>query len=1448
MELLCVLFFALLVVTLVGHGIWVACAAILRLFAEPKSERPLPAFTPARHDPLDDIDVALRQLRGLLSRGELDPETAGRAVEALLARRAALAGEEAPAVVETVRVTPRPLPAPPPSPVLTEVLDAVPAGEECPPPTPEPVPAFVPEPPPPRRSLRELLSGFLEERNILWGELVGGMLIVGCSIALVLTLWGSLQSLPYFPFLAFAALTAALFGAGQYTLHHWKLASTSRGLLLISLLLVPLNLLVLADPSARGAEPGPAWVGSAVDVAALGLLAALVHHAATSLIGAGLLPGPVDRRWLLALGVVGVPGSQLLAQHLFDVPLAGPTLGWLCLAGAAVGCHLLAHGAVLGGLTVYGARDVRLSREQAHAAFSFLGLATFALVATFGFLLTRLAAPADGLTSLAAPLTLGGVPAVALGLLVARRLADDQPAATRTAGTGVALGGLAAMLAGVVLAWPAPGPVVLTLLLTGVTLTAAAFAARAPWAHAGGVPALALAAVVGYHLLSPWSDVSAGLLPAVTSAQSGLVLAGVGVLLAAFAARLTQVEQGDALARGALTVGAAALLVATAHGIDHPLKAAVVHGVCAVAVALATLRWPRASLAHLAAVLVVPGTLWALWGTYPGQPHLWGLVLACEALVLQLAGWWLTRKGATLQGVAGDRAALLAGAVAAALPLSAGLYPPNLFDTGTAVLLAVAMFTRGGAGWFVGGQLALVAATVLGVTWWAEPRGWLADPRGWHAYGLGLGGLWLAAELARRRWPSLPWEPFRPGVDRALGGVLITGHLLVAGTAAWGAGLQEWGLIHPEMAPLHLAVIAAPAGWLLTLLLALPPLVALRGPAGTETRDARQGAAVELILLAVCLPLLYATWHTFDLAGASAARWALAACFLAGMALTWGREGLASAMERLGFVAPEGRGAAYTLFTGVAVAVVALTAVLTGLGFSGRPLPGPGAESPFARMGPTTSSIGPLLLVVAGLVGTAVRERWPGYALAAGLLLPASVMGGYALGVVQAGRPLDAPQLLFTVLLGCQATAYAALAWLAGARRVGGGELLGVQSALGLFGLALICGFARWPSCSLPGPGRRPPQRPRRTGRLGGARAFGRGGVVVLPPGAAGRACSRRRLVGAVGRCARHVLRPAVGRHLAVVGVVPRPHRPLGRTGAGAGRRRVGPAGEGLGKPGAPAGPPRPRLGRRAGGAADGVGAPRGVGPHGLPRRAGGVRPGGERPHGGRRAAVHTGGLHARLRLAVHAGDVPDLGGLRAGRAARRRAVRRGRAGGVGHVLVGRRTAASAGEPCRLLRPGDRRGANPAGRPGRAGRHGRPGWRGGHPRLLPVRLAGGGGGRPGAGGGGESPLPPAGPAGHLCPRPGRRRADTPCRLADAGAVALDGRRGAGGPRGARRAGRPRLAWARSAARRLPLDARSARPAGTRAALASAGPGRAVVRRHRPRPARRRRSANPDTAA
>ena len=55
----------------------------------------------------------------------------------------------------------------------------------------------------------------MEEKNIRWGELVGGLLIVGCSIALVISFWSAIAAQPLLKFVLFNGVTAALFGVGM---------------------------------------------------------------------------------------------------------------------------------------------------------------------------------------------------------------------------------------------------------------------------------------------------------------------------------------------------------------------------------------------------------------------------------------------------------------------------------------------------------------------------------------------------------------------------------------------------------------------------------------------------------------------------------------------------------------------------------------------------------------------------------------------------------------------------------------------------------------------------------------------------------------------------------------------------------------------------------------------------------------------------------------------------------------------------------------------------------------------------------------------------------------------------------------------------------------------------------------------------------------------------------
>src|SRR5437764_4099614 len=64
----------------------------------------------------------------------------------------------------------------------------------------------------------------------------------------MLSLWQTFSEQPLFKFAVFTGSVAAVFGAGLYTLHRWKLESTSRGLLLVANLLTPVCQLAMILP------------------------------------------------------------------------------------------------------------------------------------------------------------------------------------------------------------------------------------------------------------------------------------------------------------------------------------------------------------------------------------------------------------------------------------------------------------------------------------------------------------------------------------------------------------------------------------------------------------------------------------------------------------------------------------------------------------------------------------------------------------------------------------------------------------------------------------------------------------------------------------------------------------------------------------------------------------------------------------------------------------------------------------------------------------------------------------------------------------------------------------------------------------------------------------------------------------------------------------------------
>ncbi|MBM3964522.1 MAG: hypothetical protein FJ308_05560, partial [Planctomycetes bacterium] len=90
----------------------------------------------------------------------------------------------------------------------------------------------------------EMIWSFMEKSNIRWMELAGAALVVICSAGLVISLWSKLsETNRFFPSVVFMVATLAVHGVGQYTLKKWKLRDTSRGILNIAMMLIPMSVM-----------------------------------------------------------------------------------------------------------------------------------------------------------------------------------------------------------------------------------------------------------------------------------------------------------------------------------------------------------------------------------------------------------------------------------------------------------------------------------------------------------------------------------------------------------------------------------------------------------------------------------------------------------------------------------------------------------------------------------------------------------------------------------------------------------------------------------------------------------------------------------------------------------------------------------------------------------------------------------------------------------------------------------------------------------------------------------------------------------------------------------------------------------------------------------------------------------------------------------------------------
>ena len=696
-------------ITLVGHALWLLFAAVFGALFGRQTRRSedevrcrhcrrwttlrLPRCEWCGHPLMSEaaeLAAFRRQLDRLAQEGAIKPEAAQALVakaEEQRRRRAEAARPQPPAAVvrppqpgellvraDVAEMKPPPIPrrvepasvtspGPPPGQPAPAAPAATPAVAPAPPmPVAAPAaaakarpqaPAAPAPPPAPKKPWGEVFLEFLEERNIRLGEfilvIIGGLLIVGGSAAVVISLWHQIKE-NYLQLAVFVAISSAAFGLGFFTYYRWKLEITGRTWLTIATLLVPLIFLAVVSLS-RDQWSAPMLLAEGLS---LGLFAYLVGQASRVLV-----PGP---QWPQVVAVVGNAAAVLMAGHLMET---GSAVWQVVMAGAV---PVTLFGIAMGSQLYRAAALKKLDAEQAGGVFSLLGTGAFALAVAFGLVVAKGTLAEGALARFPHLAPLAAVAATVLlasGLIVVHGTARDPGlAGFRTAGTAVALGGLVAMLAAVLAAWPWPPGLTGVALLEAATLVFVAFRYRMPVAHAGAITAGAIAYLVGFYLVV--GEVSAELptdggrhlLRLLLDARSGTALSGLFAALAVAAeglARLGWRRHAAQYLSGAVTVALASLALVTVHrlatGAGRDLDAMAVFGLYGAVSLAMSARWPRKRFTYLGIALLVGATFWGLaWQTEHRFGPIWAAVLAAEALLYGIAGLVLAKLSGSTGG------------------------------------------------------------------------------------------------------------------------------------------------------------------------------------------------------------------------------------------------------------------------------------------------------------------------------------------------------------------------------------------------------------------------------------------------------------------------------------------------------------------------------------------------------------------------------------------------------------------------------------------------------------------------------------------------------------------------------------------------------------------------------------------------------------------------------
>ena len=481
----------------------------------------------------------------------------------------------------------------------------------------------------------------------------------------MLSFWQQIAERPLLKFSLFNGVTAALFGIGLYVHRRWRLPTTTHGLLLISMLLVPLNFLAIAAFTLEHPPTDALTLGG--EFASLVIFAWLTYRAALVVVPGAALS--------VAAALIGCSAWQLIVRRFAGAEMGSPllwTLGLPPIVGFAlpVGLQLRRLG-----------RSDECGEREANLLFQVVGTTLFAALLPLALLLAKseqftltLARLAPLASTLAAPL-------LAAGLLLWRRLNDPALLKERIAGTALAVAGMGAMTAAVAVAWPVPAGMLPVALVNAAVFTWVALRSGIGAAHLPAALCAAAAYLVGLHVQQgrlAWNgtDVHSAL-HALVSGHSGTALVGPVILFAAVSVLLRRIS--------------------AAAPFKHPEATSEEFGPLAAAHAASPWYAAAAGLVAAASIALV-----AVFGyRIPGDPYhaayLFALYAAGAVVVAGVTG----RSVAAYVG-----GALLWGALVQALRYRCyehlsieNVWPAVFLAHATLSLLAAAVARRGGARW-----------------------------------------------------------------------------------------------------------------------------------------------------------------------------------------------------------------------------------------------------------------------------------------------------------------------------------------------------------------------------------------------------------------------------------------------------------------------------------------------------------------------------------------------------------------------------------------------------------------------------------------------------------------------------------------------------------------------------------------------------------------------------